>query len=244
VSQQQDAVTPPEFPREFLTTHWSVVLAAGAHSGEALEHLCRSYWYPVYGFIRRRGVDEHRAKDLTQDFFATLLSGDGLERVTPERGKFRAFILAAVKNSLTNDWRDANRRKRGGGREILSWEALDAEERYRNESSDAPAEALFDIAWAQSVVSTALRRLEEEMERDGVRNRYEVLKGFLQGDGKGLTYDEAAARLDFSLSAVKSAILRMRRRYGELIRMEVAATVGPHENVEDEIQLLISVLSA
>jgi RNA polymerase sigma factor (sigma-70 family) len=221
-----------------------VVLEAGAHSEAALEQLCRSYWYPVYSFIRRRGLDEHKAQDLTQEFFATLLSGDGLQRVSPERGKFRAFILAAVKHTLANDWRDANRLKRGGGRDILSWDGLAAEERYRNEPVDAPPEKLFDLAWAQAVVSAALRQLAKEMEREGVWERYDVLKSFLQGDGKGITCNEAAAKLGLSLSAVKSAILRMRRRYGELIRAEVASTIGPGGNLEEEIQHLVSTMTA
>ena len=229
---------------QFLTTRWSVVLEAGSHSGAALEHLCRSYWYPVYGFIRRRGVDAELAKDATQSFFATLLAGDGLQRVSPERGKFRTFLLASVKNSLANDWRDANRQKRGGGCDLVSWDGLDPEDRYRHEPQEGTPEAMFDLSWAQAVVSAALHELGEEMERDGVHSRFEALKGFLQGDGRGQTYEAAAGRAGLSLPAVKTAILRLRRRYGELIRAEVAATIGPDGNVEDEIQHLISVLSA
>ena len=244
MSEPVNSSPAPELPRDFLTTRWSVVLEAGAQSGAALERLCRTYWYPVYGYIRRRGVDEHRAKDLTQEFFATLLAGEGLQRVSPDRGRFRSFLLASVKNTLHNDWRDASRQKRGGGREILSWDGMDPEERYRHEAGDAPPEALFDAAWAQSVVTEALQQLEREMAAEGVRDRFEVLKGFLQGDGRGLTYEEAGERLGLSMPAVKSAILRMRRRYGELIRVEVTATIGPEGNVEEEIQHLISVLSA
>jgi RNA polymerase sigma-70 factor (ECF subfamily) len=226
-----------------MTTRWSVVLEAGAQSGAALEDLCRSYWYPVYSFIRRRGIDEHRAKDLTQEFFATLLSGGGLQRVSPEAGRFRSFILAAVRNTLANDWRDAHRQKRGGGREILSWDGLEAEERYRNEPEGVAPEALFDVTWAQSVACAALQNLEREMRREGVGDRYDVLKVFLQGDGRSLSYEEASQRLGLSLAAVKAAIYRIRRHYGELLRREVAATVGPDGDVDEEVGHLIRALS-
>ena len=195
-------------PREFRTTHWSVVLqAAGpsdaAHS--ALEKLCRAYWYPIYGFIRWRGHDEDHAKDLTQEFFSRLLASDSLQTVSPERGKFRTFLLAAVKNFLANDWRDSQRLKRGGGKEVLSWDGIDPEERFSHEPSDgASAESWFDRRWAQAVVKSALERLGQELDRDGVKQRFDVLKVFLQGDGSGLSY--ADARNASAFPAMKTAI--------------------------------------
>ena len=234
--------------REFRTTHWSVVLQAGggseaAHS--ALEKLCRAYWYPIYGFVRWRGHDEHQAKDLTQEFFARLLASDSLQSVSPERGKFRTFLLAALKNFLANDWRDSQRLKRGGGKEFLSWDELEPEHRFRHEPADGAApDAWFDRRWAQTVVTGALSKLGAEMERDGVKDRFAVLKVFLQGDGGGLSYADAAARVALSEAATKTAIFRMRRRYGELIREAVAETVGAAGDVEMEIQHLITVLSA
>ncbi len=166
----------------FRTTHWSVVLEAGAASEaaqSALEKLCRGYWYPLYGFVRRRGHGEHEAQDLTQEFFARLLAGDSLQSVSPEKGRFRTFLLAALKHFLANDWRDAQRLKRGGGREILSWDGLEAEDRFGHEpADDASPEAWFDRRWAQTVVTSALAALGGEMERDGVGNRFEALKAF------------------------------------------------------------------
>jgi len=239
-----DSSTPP---REFRTTHWSVVLAAGG-TGEsarpALERLCHAYWYPIYAFARWRGHDEHQAKDLTQEFFARLLAGSSLQTVSPERGKFRTFLLAALKNFLANEWRDSQRLKRGGGKEILSWDGLEAEERFGHEPADAASpEAWFDRRWAQTVVTSALTQLGGEMERDGVKDRFETLKIFLQGDGGGLSYAEAAQQVGLSEPATKTAIFRMRRRYGELIREQIAETVDSPEQVEAEIQHLIAVLT-
>ena len=234
--------------REFRTTHWSVVLAAGGNSEtahSALEKLCLAYWYPVYGFIRWRGNDEHHAKDLTQEFFARLLASDSLQTVSPERGRFRTFLLAAVKNFLANDWRDSQRLKRGGGKEILSWDGFDPEERFSHEPSDgASPESWFDRRWAQAVVKSALERLGAEMQREGIQQRFEVLKVFLQGDGAGLSYAQAAQRVGLSEPATKTAIFRMRRRYGELIREQVAETVGASGDVEAEMQHLVSALSS
>jgi RNA polymerase sigma factor (sigma-70 family) len=236
----------PEGPREFRTTHWSVVLQAGGTGGAAqtaLDSLCRAYWYPIYGFVRRRGFDDHKAKDLTQEFFARLLDSNSLERVGPEKGRFRTFLLSSLSHFLSNDWRDSQRLKRGGGHDIISWDGLDAEDRFRHEPADAAAETWFDRNWAQAVVATALRRLGEEMARDGVKERFEALKVFLQGDG-GSSYAAAAQRCGLSEPATKTAIFRLRRRYGEIIREEVSATIGPGGDVEAEIQYLITVLGS
>jgi RNA polymerase sigma factor (sigma-70 family) len=233
-------------PREFRTTHWSLVLQAGGASdaaGSALEKLCRAYWYPIYGFIRWRGHDEHHAKDLTQEFFTRLLSSESLQTVSPERGKFRTFLLAAVKNF--NDWRDSQRLKRGGGKQLLSWDGLNPEERFSHEPREGgSSESWFDRRWAHTVVTTALTRLGSEMDRDGIKPRFDVLKTFLQGDGGGLTYADAARRVGLSEPAAKTAIFRLRRRYGELIREEVAETIGEDGDVEAEIQHLISALAS
>ena len=231
----------------FRTTHWSVVLEAGASSEDAhsaLEKLCRAYWYPLYGFVRRRGYGEHEAQDLTQEFFARLLAGNSLQSVSPDKGRFRTFLLAALKNFLANDWRDAQRLKRGGGKEILSWQALDPEQRFTLEpADDSSPETWFDRRWAQAVVTSALRQQGEEMGREGLQSRFDVLKAFLQGDGGGLSYGDAAQRLGLSEPATKTAIFRMRRRYGELIREIIAETVGSSTEVEAEIQHLITVMA-
>ena len=232
----------------FATTRWSVVLKAGGPAEEAqsaLEKLCRTYWFPLYGYVRRRGIDEHEAQDMTQEFFARLLNGSGLQTVRPEKGRFRAFLLASIKNFLANEWRDARRLKRGGGKEFLSWDALDAEDRYGKEPADAiDAESWYDRHWAQNVVETALSRLGSEMDEQGLRERYATLKPFLQGDGGGRSYADAAKKAGLSESATKTAIFRMRRRYGELIRDEIAQTVTSPAEVEEEIQALIALLGS
>lgn len=243
-----EATPGGEAAQGFHTTHWSVVLEAGG-GGEsartALETLCRGYWYPLYVFVRRRGHGEAEAQDLTQEFFSRLLASESLRTAQPERGKFRTFLLGALKNFLANDWRDTHRLKRGGGVEFLSWDELDPERRYALEPADgAPAESLYDRRWAQMVVSGALVRLEAEMRREGTAERFAALKVFLQGDGGTDSYASAAARLGLSEAATKSAIFRMRRRYGELIREEIAQTVATPAEVEAEIQHLIALLAA
>lgn len=209
----------------------------------ALEILCRQYWYPLYVFVRRRGYDEHQAQDLTQEFFARLLVGDSLKTAQPERGRFRTFLLGALKHFLANDWRDSQRLKRGGGTEFISWDELEPERRYALEPmDDASAESLYDRRWAQAVVSNALAELEAESRREGLSERFAALKVFLQGNGGMDSYATVAARLGLSEAATKSAIFRLRRRYGELIREEIAQTVSSPAEVEAEIQYLITLL--
>lgn len=233
-------------PRDFRTTQWSMVLEAGGTEAEArpaLETLCRAYWYPLYAFVRRRGYDSHRAQDLTQEFFARLLASESLKTADPGRGRFRTFLLGALKNFLANDRRDADRLKRGGGTEIFSWDELESEQRYALEAEDGSSpEMLFDRRWAQAVVSAALARLEAEMRHEGTLERFTALKIFLQGDGSADSYAAVSTRLELSPAATKSAIFRLRRRYGELIRHEIAQTVADPADVEREIQHLIALL--
>jgi len=231
---------------QFLTTRWSMVLNAGQDgtvAESALERLCRGYWYPLYIFVRRRGHGPDEAQDLTQEFFARLLSSETLQSADPQKGRFRTFLLAAMKHFLINVWRDANRQKRGGGRQFLSWENLEAEERFQSEPATGEDEdSLFDRRWAREVVSAALARIRREMERDGEGERFAVLQQFLQGDA-GESYAGAAQALRLSDAAVKSAIFRMRRRYGQYIREEIMQTVADPELVEEEIRHLISVIA-
>jgi RNA polymerase sigma factor (sigma-70 family) len=238
----------PDFnPREFCTTRWSIVLRAGNSTEEArgaLERLCRTYWYPLYVFVRRRGHDAHAAQDLTQGFFLRLIADDSLSSVRPEKGRFRTFLLASMKHFLANDWRDSQRLKRGGGIDLIAWDAFDPEERYQHEPSDSrDPEVAFDRQWAHALVTTALGRLESEMVRQGDEPRFKALKCFLQGSGAATTYAEAARALGIEEPAVKSAIFRMRRRYGEIIRDEISETVDNAADVEDEIRYLIAILA-
>src|SRR5262245_45703391 len=233
--------------RQFRTTHWSVVLSAAdlaaPDAAAALERLCRTYWYPLYAFVRREGRRPEDAKDLTQEFFFRLLQGGSLQSVHPAKGRFRSFLLASMKNFLAKDWRDANRLKRGGGCQFLPWDEFDPEERYRLEPADsATAEAVYDRYWAETLVNQVLKRLEAEMYEEQLTERFSALKPFLQGDSAGGAYAEAAVRLGLSEAAVKSAIHRLRKRYAELIREEISQTVASDGEVDGEIRHLISAL--
>lgn len=229
----------------FRTTHWSVVLAAGdvhsPHSEAALEKLCRTYWYPLYAYIRRQGHGPCEAQDLTQEFFCRLLGSDSLRAVEPSKGQFRSFLLAAVRHFLANEWDRVNRLKRGGGCKIFSWDGLEPEERYLLEPTETtPMEQAFDRQWAQSLVAETLARLRAECAHEGTERRFEVLKAYLSG--AELAYATAAKELALSESAVRSAIHRLRQRYAELFRAEVANTVPHPEDVEGEIRHLFAAL--
>ncbi len=212
-------------------------------SRAALQRLCSQYWNPVYAFVRRRGYGPEQAQDLTQEFFARFLAGDALQAADPQRGRFRSFLLGSVKNLLARDWRDSHRLKRGGGNEFISWDSFNAEERTLVEPDDgSDPELLFDRRWAQMIVATSVQRLEKEAEREGLLARFGELKKFLQGDGQSGSYLTTAEKLGMSEAAIKSAIFRMRRRYGEILREEIRQTVSSPEEVEDEIRHLIKVL--
>lgn len=240
-----DSNLPSPVAREFRTTHWSVVLAAGnggaVDSTGAFEALCRTYWYPLYAFVRRSGYAPHDAQDLTQGFFEHLVSTHALGHASPERGRFRTFLLAALKNFLANEWDHGRRLKRGGGREILSWDSLNPEERYALEPAHpAHPEAWYDRQWAQALIARVLRRLREELAGVGLEQRFEVLKDYLAGQPADSSYLTTAARLGLSEGAVKSAIFRLRRRYAEVVREEIAHTVATPDEVEAEIRHLFA----
>lgn len=233
----------------FCTTHWSVVLTAGQHSnpesGSALERLCQIYWLPVYAYIRRRGYDPEDAEDLTQEFFAGLLARNGLERVSPAKGKFRSFLLASV-NHLLSDARDrARRQKRGGGKPLLSIDTQAAEEGCSLESIHQwTPETLFDRRWAQALVEAVLGQLEQETAQVGKGAHFGVLKAFLAAGKKGPNYEAAAARLGITPGAARVAVHRLRQRFGQLFREAVAETVDSPEEIEPEMRYLLTVLSS
>jgi RNA polymerase sigma-70 factor (ECF subfamily) len=232
----------------FQTTHWSLVLAArdatGIESQEALETLCSAYWFPLYVFIRRQGFPEEEARDLTQGYFARILERRDLEDVRPELGRFRSFLLASVKHFLANQ-RDRERaKKRSPDRPLLSLDARDAEGRYRVEpSDDLTPEALFERKWALTVLDRASERLGEEWTGPERAVRFEALRGYLT-DGAGPSYRELGERLGMSEEAVKVSVHRLRRRFGELVREEVAATVRDRTEVDAEIRHLLDALGA
>jgi len=232
----------------FTTTHWSLILNAQDTSSPvavaALEKLCRAYWYPLYVFVRRQGEDQESAKDLTQGFFARLLEKKYLAQVQREKGKFRSFLLAALKHFLADERDKARAQKRGGGQTFVSLDDSTGEERYRLEPVDAmDAEKLFERRWALTLLEQARARVREEYLESGKAGLYDHLKPFESGDQNAPSYAQVAAELGLTESTVKSAIFRMRQRYRELVREEVANTVDNPAEVDAEIRHLISVIS-
>jgi RNA polymerase sigma factor (sigma-70 family) len=233
---------------DFRATHWSVVLAAGdtqsPQSAQALEALCRAYWYPLYVFVRRRGFDEHEAEDLTQSFFTRLLEKKALGQVDPTKGKFRSFLLASLNNFLNNEWDKSQRLKRGGGAEIFSFDGVPAEERYRLEPihGESP-EKIFERQWAQTVLEQVVARLKEEFYQANQAERFEILQGFLMNTSRSLGYEDAAARLGLTVNAAMTAVHRLRSRFRDVFRAEIAHTVAGPEEVQEEIRYLLAALS-
>lgn len=236
---------PPD-ARDFHTTHWSTVLRAGGDSPgahESLGKLCGAYWYPLYVFVRRQGMSEHDAQDLTQEFFARLLAKNWLGGVDRGRGRFRAWLLAALKHFLANEWDRAGALKRGGGVAVISFDALTAGQRYALEPADpASAEKLFDRCWALELLDRVLARLRGEFEAAGKARIFEELKAGIIGDSA--PYAELAARLGASESAVKAAAHRLRLRYRELLRAEIAETVALSGEIDDELDQLFIALGS
>jgi RNA polymerase sigma-70 factor (ECF subfamily) len=214
-------------------------------AAEALEKLCRTYWYPLYVYVRRQGEGEESAKDLTQAFFARLLEKSYLLQAHRERGRFRSFLLGSLKHFLCNEWEKARTQKRGGGATLVSLdETATGEERFRHEPVDSMnAEKLFERRWALTVLEQARARLEAEYSESGKARLYDRLKVFEAADRNTPSYAEVAVELGLTESAVKSGVFRLRQRYQELIRAEVANTVNHPSEIDEEIRYLISVIS-
>src|SRR5436190_6265523 len=236
-------------PAVFATTHWSVVLAAG-HSSvpgalEALEKLCRAYWYPLYVYVRRQGQSPHDAQDLTQEFFARLLEKKYLRLVDPDRGKFRAFLLKSLKHFLVNEWEKARTQKRGGGQCLIPLDAEIAESRYATEPVQAlTLDQVYEKRWAITLIESVLALLRESYASAGRLPVFETLQGFIWGEQSTLSYAAVAPQLELTEGAVKVAVHRLRGRYRELLRAEIAKTVAAPGEVDEELQHLIAVLSA
>jgi RNA polymerase sigma factor (sigma-70 family) len=232
----------------FHTTHWSVVRVAGHFSdpgaATALEKLCRSYWYPLYAFVRRQGYSSSDAEDLTQGFFAWLLESKHLAVAEQERGRFRSFLLCRLKHYLSDEWKKASAQKRGGGQHLVSLDAALAEERYDLEpATELSPELIFDRRWALTVMEQTVMRLRAEYLASDREELFENLKQFQSGEETDRSYAQVAERLGLSESAVKSAIYRLRQRHRDLLRDEIAQTVATPAEVDAEIRYLVSILS-
>jgi RNA polymerase sigma-70 factor (ECF subfamily) len=238
---------PPSIGNDrFATTRWSLVLAAkdraAPEARHALADLCAAYWYPLYAYVRRQGHDAEQAQDLTQEFFAKLLEKDFLRAVDPVKGRFRAFLLSALRHFLANEWDRAKAAKRGGGRTPQSLDFQSAEERYRLEPGhQLTAEKLFERRYALTLLEQVLQRLRQEMVDGGKQKLFEGLKPYLAGAAES-SYTETARTLDMSEGAVKTAVHRLRRRYRELLRESIAETVEKESEIDDEIRDLFAAL--
>ncbi len=248
----EDSNSEPQAPGGvFATTHWSVVLAAGQQdtpqSAAALEQLCRTYWYPLYVYVRRRGYGPEDAEDLTQQFFAVLLQHEYFRLADPRRGRFRTFLLHALEHFLTNEWKRAQRIKRGGGATFLSLDAANGERRYALEPvTAATPERAYEHRWAITLLDQVLASLREEYTRGGKERLFGELASSLWGgdssSGPG-SYAVVGESLGMSQGAVRVAVHRLRKRYRELLKTEVAQTVATPEEVDEEVRCLIRAVS-
>jgi len=234
--------------RIFGTTRWTVVLQAGGPTSggsvRALEQLCRSYWYPLYSFARRSGVPAHDAEDLTQSFFAYLLEKDTIARADRKRGRFRNFLLAAFRNFQANDRARNSAAKRGGGRPILSLEEQRAEARYRHEpQTNLTPEKLYDQKWAASLLDQIMQTMQAEYIALGKGPLFEILREVIWGGRQEGGYDLLARNAGMSEGAFKVAVHRLRTRFRECLRQEVAQTVATPGEVDDELRHLLSVVA-
>lgn len=233
----------------FTATRWSVVLAAAdsrhPDHAAALEELCSAYWYPVYAFVRHRGFDPDGAQDLTQGFFAQLLEKRSLKAVRRERGRFRSFLLAAVKFHLSHERERAGAQKRGGGKPLIPLDMDEAETRYRLEPADLRTpESLFERRWALVLLERTIDRLREELKQSARPGRSLRLAECLTGDGSARGYAQVAAELGMSESAVRVAVHRLRHRFRELLRDEVLQTLDDPGQIDAEIRHLFAALGS
>jgi RNA polymerase sigma-70 factor (ECF subfamily) len=233
-------------PSEFPTTRWTLVVAASDPKRKevrsALASLCENYWYPLYAYLRRRGYPADQAQDLTQEFFIRVLEGRYLDRADPEKGRFRAFLLTSLKFFVADE-EDRNRAQKRGGGALLPLEFSSGEERYQREPAhDETPERIFERRWALSVLDRVVEKLRDEFVRHGRAEHFERLKVFLLGRSDA-PYAALAHELNTSEGALKVAIHRLRKRYRELFRQEIADTVADPAEVESELRFLAAVLT-
>jgi RNA polymerase sigma factor (sigma-70 family) len=215
-----------------------------AQAQKALETLCRGYWYPIYVYVRRKGYNPDDAADLTQEFFAQLIRKEQLRLADRKKGKFRAFLLTMLDYFVAREWSRAHRQKRGGQFTFVSLDQQSPEERYQLEPKDNDTpEKKFEKQWALAVLKQAMEQLERESNADGKTVLFGVVKHLLSGEREVAVYGQIGARLKMSEGAVRVAVHRLRQRYGELVRSEIAQTVTEPGEIDEELQYLLRVLS-
>ena len=248
-SDSRGTVEPDRRPASaFVTTHWSVVLTASRgdtiQARRALEQLCRIYWYPLYTYVRRRGHSPPDAQDLTQEFFARLLERNWLARADQAKGRFRTFLLHAMERFLANEWDKVRALKRGGGQVLVPLQLDTGEARYSAEPADfRTPEQAFERRWALALLEEVLHQLEADYAAQGKADLFAALRPCLLGDGNALRYQQATRQLGISEGAVKVAVHRLRQRYRELLRAEIAHTVTSSEELDAEMRHLFNVLA-
>jgi RNA polymerase sigma-70 factor (ECF subfamily) len=231
----------PEAPRDaaFHTTRWSLVTRAGAEAGAALGELCAKYWYPLYCCVRRHGYSPEDAQDLTQGFFAKLLRHESFADADPAKGRFRTWLARSLEHHLRNEHRNASAAKRGGGVVPISWDAREAEERFALEpASDGSPERMFERQWAQTLLYTVLERVRREFGEGGKAELFDALEPHLWSDETSTPYAVIGERLQMTVVALRVTLHRLRRRFHELLREEIAATLERDADVDDELACL------
>lgn len=232
----------------FATTHWSVVLQAGQPKApgyqQALETLCRSYWFPLYAYLRRHGYNNQQAEDYTQAFFCRILEKKALSKADSKRGKFRSFLLSTLKHFLSDEYDRARAQKRGGGRKILSIDFKDAEDQYALEPAhELSAEKLFDKSWALTVLDRTMAGLKAELASQNKQEIFDHLKIYLTAGKGSIPYRDKAAQMNMTEGNVRTAVHRLRRRYRKLLRDEIAQTVAAEHQIDEEIDDLFNALA-
>ena len=248
MSGDNDMSSTPTGTSRFATTHWSVVLAAGSPEStrykEALETLCRTYWFPLYAYLRRRGCNAHQAEDHVQGFFTYLLEKPSLHRVDPQFGKFRSFLLATLKHFLTDERDRIQAQKRGGGHKVLSLDFETAESQYAIEPAhNLSADKIFERHWALTVLKRTMDRLKAELTSENKQNLFIILRIYLTQEESSVPYRDVATKLGMTEGAMKGAVYRLRKRYRELLFEEIAQTVATKDQVDQEISDLFAAVA-
>ena len=248
LGRESDSGTLREGGASFATTHWSVVAQSALtdvpEAANALAQLCETYWPPIYSFIRRRGYAPADAQDLTQAFFAFFLRTKAYARTDKLQGKFRSFLLASVKNFLADNWDREQAIRRGRDYQFVSLDEQVAEAFYdASSASESTAERLFELRWAKSLTEGALNSLRKELQAEGKIDVFDGLKNFLIGGSVLPSYDEASARMGVPRATVKTHVHRLRQRYREIVRREVARTVSSPHDIDQELRYLCNALA-